>query len=408
MTNAVHAPVYESSAIAVPATLDGELNLRFAAARPRLTRIARLNGATADEAEDIAQETLLVAWRSLDHLRVADRFDAWLDGICRNVCRRVARRNAKSRLIAASDADTVTPPLALEAAAADEETPLDVLTRRELVTLIDSALGYLNAASREAISLRYLADLPTEEAANRLGLTVNTLEARLSRARKQLRAALNGPLREQAIEFDLALAPANAEGWRETRMWCVFCGRAHMQGILETLPDGTGRMALRCHQCWRKYGNYVTSVPSSAILGGLKSFRAAQKRLIRHWGPPMQASLTGAAPCYLCGRPTRAQVVSAVDLPAVAREPTDHFYVVATCPHCELHLTAAATVTALSQPDIARFLLERDRVILEPESLETFECAPALRFGLRDLSTNERLIYFADPQSLELRGLASS
>jgi hypothetical protein len=40
--------------------------------------------------------------------------------------------------------------------------------------------------------------------------------------------------------------------------------------------------------------------------------------------------------------------------------------------------------------------------------LETFECAPALRLGLRDLSTNERLIYFADPQSLELRGRASS
>src|SRR5260370_13162335 len=67
---------------------------RMAAARPRLVRLARLQGVAEEGAEDVVQETLLEAWRSLDALRSPDRFDAWLDGICRNRCRRWARTHA--------------------------------------------------------------------------------------------------------------------------------------------------------------------------------------------------------------------------------------------------------------------------------------------------------------------------
>ena len=107
MPENIHAPVRPAltraatgdtpaSPLAWPAlaTLAGDVNSQLAAARPRLARQARRYGATADQAEDIAQETLLTAWRSLDHLRDPDRFDAWMDGICRNICRRVARQSA--------------------------------------------------------------------------------------------------------------------------------------------------------------------------------------------------------------------------------------------------------------------------------------------------------------------------
>jgi RNA polymerase sigma factor (sigma-70 family) len=215
--------------------LTSDANRLFAVAAPTLLWLARLNGATTDQAEDIAQETLLTAWRSFDHLRDSTRFDGWLDGICRNICRRVARQradeNAHMALLAFSsttgavtdqtDLSLHTP---LDDIAADTQDPLDELSRQELVTLVESALGYLNLAAREAVSLRYLDDLPADEAAARLGLSLNVLEARLSRARKQLRAALNGPLRERAVEFGLALAPPDETGWRETSIWCHFCG----------------------------------------------------------------------------------------------------------------------------------------------------------------------------------------
>ncbi|MEO6889732.1 MAG: sigma factor [Ktedonobacteraceae bacterium] len=56
-------------------------------ARPRLLRLVRLQGVPANMAEDVVQESLLAAWKSLKHLHDPDRFDAWLDSICRNISR---------------------------------------------------------------------------------------------------------------------------------------------------------------------------------------------------------------------------------------------------------------------------------------------------------------------------------
>jgi RNA polymerase sigma factor (sigma-70 family) len=402
------------ASVANPASLAGDLNSRFAAARPRLARLARLTGASADQAEDIAQETLLTAWRSLDHLRAADRFDAWLDGICRNIARRVARQSASEQERLAPDlaADTLAedaPQDALDQIAAADADPLDTLSRQELVALLDSALGHLNVAAREAVSLRYLADLPSDETAARLGLTINTLEARLSRARKQLRAALNGPLRERAVECGLALAPADEAGWRDSRLWCHFCGRVRMQGILEANADGSGRMLLRCPLCWREHGVMETSIPSAQILSGLTSFKPAMKRLIRIGAESMAPALLRESMCFLCGAPIRARVVKSGELPEVCGpEPAEHFFVVSTCPKCELHITGAASIAGLGSPEIKRFILEHERFIIEPETLATYQSSPAIRFSLYDLPSGERLIYFADPQTLALRGVASS
>src|SRR5215472_11653127 len=60
--------------------------------RARLVRLCtRLTGDAA-AADDLAQETLLEAWRSQQALRAPDRFSAWLSGIARNVCLRWMRR----------------------------------------------------------------------------------------------------------------------------------------------------------------------------------------------------------------------------------------------------------------------------------------------------------------------------
>src|SRR5260370_26752381 len=68
-----------------------DLEQALSAARPRLLRLARRRGVTPDAADDVVQETLIEAWRHLNHLRSPERFDACLDGICRNVVLRWAR-----------------------------------------------------------------------------------------------------------------------------------------------------------------------------------------------------------------------------------------------------------------------------------------------------------------------------
>src|SRR6266567_5014326 len=65
-------------------------------ARPRLLRQAQRQGLTPDIAEDIAQETLIEAWRSLEHLQTPENLHAWLHGICRNVCLRWWKASNKS------------------------------------------------------------------------------------------------------------------------------------------------------------------------------------------------------------------------------------------------------------------------------------------------------------------------
>lgn len=383
------------------ADLAADIAARLGAARARLTRLARLRGVPADQAEDVVQETLLTAWRSLDRLRDAQRFDAWLDGILRNYCRRYAvalEEEAAAPLSALEDFD----------APAEEVDPLDELSQRELATLIDAALGHLRENARQALELRYLAELPSEEVAARLGLTLNALDLRLSRARRQLRETLSGPLRERAVEFGLALAPADEHGWRDSRLWCHFCGRARLLGILEDAPDGGGRMALRCPRCYRETGATETDIDSVAAIQGLSSFRSATKRLMRLGFERIPPTLRHEAPCYVCGTPLRARVVSGPQIAVmdalVDRYP-QHFYIVSDCRVCGPHIHGAAVIAAGDAPDIMRFVHERQRLVVEPEELTAYDGAPAIRFSLCDLATGERIIYFADPQTLDLRGV---
>src|SRR3954453_20736491 len=79
--------------------------------RARLMRLcARLAG-DRDAAEDLAQETLLEAWRNVHKLHDPAGADAWLAAIARNVCRRWARRCGRDAALAeAVEADAATTP----------------------------------------------------------------------------------------------------------------------------------------------------------------------------------------------------------------------------------------------------------------------------------------------------------
>jgi RNA polymerase sigma factor (sigma-70 family) len=389
--------------------LADDLNDHLAAARPRLARLARLNGATADEAEDIAQETLLAAWRSLDHLREPESFNAWLDAICRNISRRAARQamSERERRALEPDGDGEADET-LELASAHDADPLDELTRRELAALVESALGLLSEAERAVVRLRYLDDLPSDEAAGRLGLSVNALEARLSRARKRLRAALSGPLRERAVELGLTLAPADEAGWRETSIWCHFCGQARMRGILTGAPDGSGSMTLRCPRCWRDYGVTETSIPSMPELAGLTSFRPAFKRILDHgvaWSAMAQRLETT---CYRCGRPLPARMGRFGDFPEFGVSGpifAEHYSAVYLCVPCGSFGSGAAALSGRAHLLVRRFMLERQRWVIEPDRPVEYQGAPAIRFSLYDHNANERITYFSDPTTLAVRAV---
>ena len=76
---------------------DGASELEAVLPRERSRLVRLCAGLTGDveAAEDLAQETLLEAWRHMHHLRADDGYARWLSAIARNVCLRWERRRGR-------------------------------------------------------------------------------------------------------------------------------------------------------------------------------------------------------------------------------------------------------------------------------------------------------------------------
>lgn len=126
-------------------------------------------------AEDLVQETLLRAWRSLDALREEAAVRQWLITILRN---EFAREMARRR----ETVDIEELPLAdARASLGGADTDLHDVHR---------AIARLAPEYREPLVLQVLVGCSTREIAEALGLTQAAVLTRLFRARHQLRALL--------------------------------------------------------------------------------------------------------------------------------------------------------------------------------------------------------------------------
>jgi RNA polymerase sigma factor (sigma-70 family) len=398
-------------------------------ARPRLLRLARLRGVPADTTEDIVQETLLEAWRSLDRLYDVAGIHRWLDEICRNVCRRHARkhateeRHAQPRTLDAYEDGAFGASRLDVVADNDLDDPVEALSRQELMLLLDRALGLLPEPAREALEVHYLRELPQREAMDRLGLSLSALEARLYRARRDLRRLFNGPLRADAEAFGwLTLEDESAQGWHETRLWCTVCGR-RLSGILLPQLGGGVNLHLRCRDCEQRSG--LNDIDSSTVhskglsaLGGLRSFRPAWKRTMQDTARRYtQALLAGAFRCPFCAAPARLELVDKAQIAALppgktlpdglGRHPY-RFWVWWQC--CERQddpgehggLFAASDLVYWSHVESQRFLRDHPHCISDPELLIDYAGQPALRLQLADTTSAARLTMVADRQTLRV------
>lgn len=132
-------------------------------------------------AEDVVQEALLRAWKSLDALREAERAKQWL----LTIVRRENARYFERRRLETVDVDNLTPSQeALLAEAPDEQ--LDAL--REAIFQLDDDY-------REPLVLQVLMGFSTNEIAEQMGLKQGAVLTRLHRARLKLRDSVQ---REEA------------------------------------------------------------------------------------------------------------------------------------------------------------------------------------------------------------------
>jgi RNA polymerase sigma-70 factor, ECF subfamily len=139
-------------------------------------------GVGGDSMDDVVQEVFIVVHSRLHTLQQPESLRSWLYGIVR---RTVSghRRSNRAKLTRESSAAAEESP--------HEPTPLELTERAGELRLLTKLLSGLDAAKREVFLLVELDEMTVPEAAEALGIPLNTAYSRLRAARIAFEAALN-------------------------------------------------------------------------------------------------------------------------------------------------------------------------------------------------------------------------
>lgn len=156
-----------------------------------------------EDAEEVAQDTLLKVFESFDQLREPEHVKAWVFRIARNYCLMKRRRSVFAPERELSLDELMPGPMggndSRGTAASDRvpdqrELPEQRLLRAELNKELETAMQELPANYRSVVLLRDVEGLSTTEAAEVLDLSADVIKQRLHRGRLALRKRLAGYL----------------------------------------------------------------------------------------------------------------------------------------------------------------------------------------------------------------------
>ena len=144
-----------------------------------LSVTTRMLGPTAD-AEDVAQEAFVAAYKALQGFQLEAKFSTWLYRIAVNKCTDVlrTRRPGTVSIDAGANEGAWEP--------ADEDTPDRALEQGELAGQLDQAVQALPPLYRESFVLRHVEGLGYDEMSAILGVHRDTLKMRVYKARNLL------------------------------------------------------------------------------------------------------------------------------------------------------------------------------------------------------------------------------
>lgn len=180
--------LHESDKALIAAVLGGDTGqfaLLVARYQGRIMRFILKYEHNTHDAQDLAQETFLQAFRALPGFNRQSRFSTWLTGIAFNLIKNhISRTPTKHHVHLCIDGQ----PDGACGFAADD--PTREYERSQLLRAMERAVEALPEEMRDAIVLVAAEGLNYDEAAATLGVPVGTLKSRLSRARIQLADAL--------------------------------------------------------------------------------------------------------------------------------------------------------------------------------------------------------------------------
>jgi RNA polymerase sigma-70 factor (ECF subfamily) len=176
----------------------------------------------AEDAEEVAQETLIKVFENFDQLREPERVRPWVFRIARNACLMQRRRSvfAPSQELSLDD----LPPAS---ELADEAPQPEVaLLDSELRAVLDRAVAELPPIYRAVVLLRDLEQLSTEETAQILDLGTDAVKQRLHRGRAAMRQKLDCYVNNHCLDDQPSPNPKPLTDTERTQFFAVWRGAA--------------------------------------------------------------------------------------------------------------------------------------------------------------------------------------
>jgi RNA polymerase sigma-70 factor (ECF subfamily) len=142
------------------------------------------------DAEDVAQETFVRAFRDLWEFRGNAGFSAWLISIALNEAKKRLRRQATARIASLSEPQSEEMPVAPALMRGWRELPSEVIEREEIRELLRKAVEMLPDLHQQVLLLRDVEEFSATDTAQILNTNVSSVKVRLHQARMALQRFL--------------------------------------------------------------------------------------------------------------------------------------------------------------------------------------------------------------------------
>ena len=154
--------------------------------RPVIGTVAKMLG-NPSEAEDIAQQVFIRVWKSASRYEPQAKFTTWLFTITRNLVFNEVRRRQRKPTVSVDEREESTHRTVEDVQGA---SPDEQMLQAELEDAVDRAIQSLPEKQRMAVILRRYEEMPYEEIAIVLSMSVPAVKSLLFRARTQLKELL--------------------------------------------------------------------------------------------------------------------------------------------------------------------------------------------------------------------------
>ena len=180
-----------------------------------------------EDAEEVAQETLLKAFENIAQLRDPEKVRAWIFRVAKNACLMQRRRSVFAPAHEMS-IDELPPGVEIRG---EEPAPEAEYLHSELRAVVDRAIAELPVTYRAVVLLRDIEELSTDDVAQILDLSHDVVKTRLHRGRTAMRQKLDCYLHNRCLDDQPAPSPAPLTTEERSTLMAVWkkAGRVQVQ-----------------------------------------------------------------------------------------------------------------------------------------------------------------------------------